>query len=52
MPRKAAPKSGEMTVKVAHAISDGEFGFLPVGATFTPADKEAGEQLKARKLAE
>lgn len=43
---------GEMTVLVADAIADGKGGYLAKGAKFTPADKDAGEQLKARKLAE
>ena len=51
MPAKKKAEGG-LTVLVANAISDGEGGYLAKGAKFTPADKEAGEQLKARKLAE
>lgn len=50
----ARPKKtdGTLKVKVADAISDGDGGFLAVGDTFTPADEEAGEDLKAKGLAE
>lgn len=51
MPTKK-PSDGEMTVLVDGAISDGDFGFLKKGAKFKPVDKEAGEQLRARKIAE
>lgn len=50
----ARPKKsdGNLTVKVADTISDGDGGFLAVGDTFTPVDEEAGEELKAKGLAE
>ncbi|MXO72874.1 hypothetical protein [Alteraurantiacibacter buctensis] len=48
-PRK--PK-GALTVKKAEAIHDGEGGFLPVGASFSPADEAAGAELVAKGLAE
>lgn len=52
-PRKAVEaKPGSLVVKLADAIHDGNGGFLSVGAVFVPADEAAGEQLKARGLAE
>ena len=51
MPARKKAEGG-MTVLVANMISDGAGGYLAKGAVFQPADKEAGEQLKARKLAE
>ena len=44
-------KTDELTALVADTIGDGKGGFLAKGAKFTPADDEAGAQLKARKLA-
>lgn len=49
-PKKA--EGGQLTVKRAEAIHDGKGGFLPVGAKFDAADKDAAEALKARGLAE
>lgn len=49
-PPKAA--NGGLKVKVADTIHDGQGGFLPVGAVFTPVDDDAGALLKARGLAE
>lgn len=44
-------KSKTLTVKKADSIHDGEGGFLPVGATFTPADDDSADALKARGIA-
>lgn len=46
-----AKKEG-LTVKVPGAIADGNGGYLPVGATFTPVDEKAAAELKARGLAD
>ncbi len=50
----ARPKKqeGELTVKVADAISNGEGGYLTVGEKFSAPDPEAAESLKAKGLAE
>lgn len=44
--------AGAMTVLVAGAISDGEGGWLPVGAKTVPVDDEARASLIAKRLAE
>ena len=45
-------ETGELTVKVADAISDGEGSYLAIGDTFAPVDEHAGEELKAKGLVE
>lgn len=45
-------EGGSLKVKAENAISDGEGGYLPVGAKFTPVDGVAAKELKARGLAE